>query len=146
MSCGFTGHCGCGTLRFECAVLPLAMYQCHCASCRRAGDAAAVSIVVVPSVAVTIIGPVRYYSVTEDNTDHANHGICPDCGTALFAVNKDNPDVLIIRAAVIDDTVIFDPVADIWTINACGLNNMDRQIPKVFRSPPVLEREGVHQL
>lgn len=44
-----SGHCNCGSVRFELDGDPAGIYVCHCSICRRATGANGIAVVVVPN-------------------------------------------------------------------------------------------------
>lgn len=143
MTSQFTGGCACGAVRYQCSTEPLAMYNCHCRDCQSASGGPFSSVLVVATDSIEITGSPKYYSTAGNYGNHATRGFCKDCGSPLFARNELKPEVLVIKAASLDIPAPFKPVADIWTVNALPWAHMDRHIPKVLKSPPVLERDGV---
>jgi hypothetical protein len=59
----------------------------------------------------------------------------------LFANGDARPDLLLVRATTLAQSAWLRPVADIWTVNARPDIGMDTHIPKMYRSPPLLENE-----
>jgi hypothetical protein len=49
MDVPFFGECACGAVRYECSAAPVAMVNCHCRDCQRAGGAGFSPTVVVPA-------------------------------------------------------------------------------------------------
>lgn len=143
MSSHFAGGCACGAIRYECSVAPLAMFNCHCRDCQRTGGGPFSPLLAMAADAVAITGSPRYYSARTDDGNHGCCGYCAACGSQLFARNPDNPEVLMIKAASLFQPDWFKPVADIWTVSALPWAHFDRHIPKVFKSPPVLEKDGL---
>ena len=47
MDVPFFGGCACGAVRYECSAIPVAMVNCHCRDCQRAGGAGFSPTVVV---------------------------------------------------------------------------------------------------
>lgn len=139
----FSGACACGAIHYECTARPLAMYNCHCHACQLSGGAPYSAILVVVREAVSMSGtPARYKAATSDGSDHADIAFCGTCGTPLFAMDEARPEILIIKAPTLAAADWFKPVADIWTASAQSWTSMDRHIPKVYKSPPLLQQDG----
>lgn len=139
MATSFSGGCACGAIRYTCIRPPSAMYNCHCACCRHASGAACVALLIVAAGAVQLTGSPRF-SMTGDDSDHPYHGFCTACGASVLARSEHKDDLVLIKAASLDDSAWFVPVADIWTAQALPWAAMDRHIPKVFKTPPLLEK------
>jgi len=134
-----TGGCACGAVRYTCHAEPLAMYNCHCECCQHASGSVCAPILIMAAKAVQITGEPRFSTMSHDS-DHPHHGFCHACGSPLFARSQYKEDVLLVKAASLDDSKWFIPVADIWSANALPWAYMNRHIPKVFKTPPVLEK------
>ncbi|WP_194722527.1 GFA family protein [Noviherbaspirillum malthae] len=141
MTKDYPGGCACGAVRFQCSAAPLAMYNCHCRSCQLASGGACAPLLVVPGQALRIAGHPKRHRPQRANGNHATRLFCPECGTPLLALPDNNPAVVLVHAAALDFPDGFKPVADIWTVDALPWAHMDRHIPKMFKSPPILEPE-----
>ncbi|WP_151632632.1 GFA family protein [Noviherbaspirillum aerium] len=137
----YSGGCACGAVRFRCAAAPLAMYNCHCRSCQLASGSAWAPLLVVAGHALRIEGNPKQHRPQRSRGNHATRAFCPECGSSLFALADNNPSVMLVHAAALDSPDTFKPVADIWTVDALPWVRMDRHIPKMFKSPPILEPE-----
>lgn len=142
MPAAFAGGCACGAIRFHVNLKPLAMYNCHCRSCQKTSGAPSLPLLVVTANDTRVSGDVRFSATHINETNHAEHVFCNRCGSALFARNPEKPELLLITAGVVDQCDWYKPVADIWTASAKPWVHMDRQIPKVFKSPPLLEKDS----
>ncbi|WP_334188998.1 GFA family protein [Noviherbaspirillum sp.] len=137
------GGCACGAIRYACSEPPLGMFNCHCRDCQRAGGGPFSPLMAMAASTVRIDGTPAFYTAQASGGNHGTCGFCAVCGTQLFARNPDRPDVLMIKAASLNEPAAFKPVADIWTVNALPWVHFDRHIPKVFKSPPVLEKDDL---
>jgi hypothetical protein len=96
-----TGGCGCGAVRFEVTAPLVFAGYCHCTRCRRrTGTAAAASARAAP-------GSFRIVSGEEHLGRWAPGGgfdkvFCARCGSALFAQDPDDHDVVAIRMGAFD--------------------------------------------
>lgn len=138
----FSGGCACGAIRYQCTAPPLAMYNCHCQSCHHAAGGAFAPLIVVAAQSLDVRGiPKRFFTQAIADS-HSERCFCSECGSPLFTLGERTPDVILVHASSLDEPDWFKPVADIWTVSALPWANMDRHIPKVFKSPPLLEPEG----
>lgn len=133
----FTGGCACGAVRYECSAAPLVMLTCHCRDCQRASGGGSSPVVAVPAAALTLErGEPRWYAVRGDAGHTARRGFCAECGSPLLAGSSRMPDVVVIKAASLDDPSWFSPVADLWTSSAQPWDVMDPKLPKVPKDLP----------
>jgi hypothetical protein len=115
----FGGGCACGAVRYECASAPVAMVNCHCRDCQRAGGAAYSPTVVVRrgTFSLTNEKP-KYYGRTSESGHAARRAFCGRCGSPLFASSSARPDFVGIRAGSLDDPSWFRATVDVWTASA----------------------------
>lgn len=96
-----TGHCGCGTVRFEIDEPLKAAGYCHCTRCqRRTGGAASATAVVAP-------GSLRVVAGQDALARWAPEGgfakvFCSACGSALFGEAPGSDEISLVRLGVID--------------------------------------------
>ena len=138
----FSGQCECAVVRFRCNGQPLAMYNCHCKGCQATAGAASMRLVVMRSDMVEIAGQLQQVRPPLPQDQHGQRLGCARCGKVLFA-SSTIPDILLIDASWLAQTEAFVPIADIWTIDAQPSAVMDRQLPKVHKSPPMIGSEFV---
>lgn len=96
------GGCGCGAVRFEVDAPPLAAAYCHCTRCQhRSGTATQASARVEPGSVRVVAGAehVRTW-LLEDGLGKA---FCDTCGSALFAVGREDGEIVIVRMAAFDE-------------------------------------------
>jgi hypothetical protein len=143
MEIPFTGSCACGAVRFQCSAEPIAMYNCHCRGCQKINGAPFAPLLVLPSNKTSFLGKQSElpHPIKEDK--HARRSSCSKCGSPLLSHSATMSDIFLINAMSLDDPSWFCPVADIWTANAQPWVRLDRHIPKVFKSTPVLGGEIV---
>jgi len=127
----FSGGCACGAVRYDCSAAPIAMVNCHCRDCQKAGGGAYSPTVVVRTEAVHVtLGEPAYHHVTADSGHIARRAFCSGCGAPLYASTSARPDVLGIRAGSLDDPRWFRAAADVWTESAPPWDIMDPRVPK----------------
>lgn len=133
----FTCGCACGAIRYECSAEPVAMLNCHCRDCQRASGGGSSSVVAVPAAAFVLrSGQPKYYEVRGDAGHMARRGFCAECGSPVVAGSSRMPELVIIKAATLDDPSWFKPVADIWTASAQPWEHMDPSLPKFPKDAP----------
>ena len=133
----FSGGCACGAIRYECSAPPLAMVNCHCRDCQRAGGSGYSPTIVVRRTALRLTsGEPRYYSTTAESGGIARRAFCPACGTPLFASTSTRQDVVGVRAGSLDDPPWFRASADVWTDSAQPWDMMDPDVSKFSKSRP----------
>ena len=102
MDAPLTGHCNCGTVRYEVtAPLERAIY-CHCTRCqRRTGTAASAQAVPAPGSFRLLAGEAQLRSWVPGDGG-GEKVFCGECGSAMFARDADSGEVTGIRMGTID--------------------------------------------
>ncbi|HEY8607762.1 MAG TPA: GFA family protein [Noviherbaspirillum sp.] len=137
----FFGGCPCGAARFRCDAEPVAMYNCHCHGCQKLSGAPFAPLLVLSLRMMQLSGETRRLAHLVRDDKHASRTACARCGYPLLARSDAEEDVCVVSAISLDDPTWFHPVADIWTACAQPWVRLDRHIPKVHKSPPVLGGE-----
>jgi hypothetical protein len=115
----FEGGCACGGVRYACTANPIAMVNCHCRDCQRAGGAGYSPTVVVPRASFRLLGEEpKVYEVVAASGNTASRAFCGRCGSPLFAWNSARSDVVGVRAGSLDDPGWFKPTAAVWISSA----------------------------
>ena len=135
MNTPFFGGCTCGSIRYKCARVPIAMLNCHCQDCQRSSGAPFASGVVVMTADVEISGTPKTYSIRAGSGALVARSFCPDCGTPLFTRGEAHPEFMSIRFPSLDHPAEFQPMLDIWTSSAQPWVCLDQAIPHFPQSP-----------
>jgi len=135
MEVPFFGGCACGAVRYECSAAPVAMVNCHCRDCQRAGGAGFSPTVVVPAEAFRLLrGEPQRYSVTADSGHTAHRAFCGACGAPLFASSSARRGFIGVRAGSLDDPSGFTPQVEVWTASAQPWDHLGADVPHFPRS------------
>ena len=120
----FAGGCLCGEVRYRVTGRPLSSSICHCATCRRASGA--------PSVAWFVV-PLDHFqwlrgdpnSFASSNT--ATRQYCGRCGSQIAYRHTDNPHLVELTTATLDDPEVFPPQREIWLAHKLSWEVTDPQ-------------------
>jgi hypothetical protein len=135
MSTSFSGGCACGAVRYECVAPPVAMVNCHCRDCQRAGGAGFSPTVIVSAASFRLLrGEPKRYSIRADSGHTAHRAFCDECGAPLFASSSAREDFIGIRAGSLDDPSWFKPQAEVWTASAQPWDHLGADVPQFPRS------------
>jgi hypothetical protein len=103
---GDSGHCLCGTVRWESDGTRSWSCYCHCASCRRQCAAPVTAYVGVPDGRWTWVGdPPATFASAAGVTRH----FCARCGTPMAYEAGEFPGEIHFYAATLDDPTRFEP-------------------------------------
>jgi len=82
-----SGHCNCGSVRFEIDADPAGVFVCHCSICRRSTGANGIAVVLVPNSAFTWTqGEDQIVKWTKPGTQW-DTWFCKTCGSRLPGQN-----------------------------------------------------------
>jgi hypothetical protein len=96
-----TGSCGCGAVRFEVSEPLVRALYCHCTRCqKRTGTAAQASALVAPGSVRITAGEGRLCDWVL--ADGLRKTFCGDCGSHLFARDRETKAVVVVRMSAID--------------------------------------------
>jgi hypothetical protein len=97
-----TGGCLCGGVRYDVTEPLVVASYCHCTRCqRRTGTSSSANARTVPGSVRIVAGEelVR----TWEPPDGAPKAFCTVCGSALWSLSPDDPELLSIRLGTLDD-------------------------------------------
>jgi hypothetical protein len=97
-----TGGCLCGGVRYEIDQPLTGAGYCHCKRCqRRTGTAASLNASIVPGTMRIVQGQELVRAYEPDGG--WPKAFCSACGSALWSVNPENPDVKGVRLGTFDE-------------------------------------------
>lgn len=108
-----TGHCLCGTVRYEIRGEPVAMMYCHCEECRRATGSSLNTSVFVRTDDFHVVAGEAAVSFHETSPDNRRH-YCNRCGSPLFKHFVEPAGLLTVRAGTLDGDPGVRPRGHIW--------------------------------
>ncbi|MEV6607130.1 GFA family protein [Kutzneria sp. NPDC051319] len=110
-----TGHCLCGAISYSYDAEPVIEVLCHCDDCQRHTGSAFSENVLVPQDSVRINGiPKVHNTVGAENGQVRDRMFCGDCGTPIFTVMRERPEIIIVKAGTLDDRTGLKPTAEVW--------------------------------
>jgi hypothetical protein len=113
------GSCLCGAIRFRLDVPVKELRACHCRNCQKASGTGGSVNAVLPSAAFTIThGTPKRYSARADSGRLLHRYFCGDCGSPIYSQRDTRPDLVVVRAGVLDDAGDMKITANIWTKSA----------------------------
>jgi hypothetical protein len=115
MSAARSGHCLCGSISYRFDAEPYAVALCHCDDCQRHSGAAFSVNVLVARNALEIKGTPKVCQTSgSENGNLRDRLFCGDCGSPIFTILHERPNVVIVKAGTLDDRTGLKPSADVW--------------------------------
>src|SRR5260221_5188049 len=97
----YTGHCMCGSVRFELTERPSSAGYCHCTRCqRRSGGAWSAQARIAPGTIRVLAGEELVRDFRPD--DGWPKSFCSNCGSALWSKNPETDDIGSVRLGLFD--------------------------------------------
>jgi len=110
-----TGGCQCGTVRYESAGAPLALYVCHCRECQRQSASAFGMSLQVPREGLRVTrGTPSFWTRSADSGRRLRCAFCPNCGSRLWHEPERPSATVTIKAGSLDEPVDFSTAIHIW--------------------------------
>ncbi len=134
-----TGSCLCGGVRFEIEG-PLAPIQvCHCAQCRKAQGAPFATNIPVARSAWHLLAGAELLSGYESSP--GKHRVfCRRCGAPVLSRRDSLPDVVRIRAGLLDEPIATRPGLHFHVASNCQWWPIDDALPQYPDACPPPER------
>ena len=132
-----TGKCLCGQASYKVSGDAVATAICHCRSCQRQSGSALSIIIGFPADAIVQKGQLKTYHDTADSGATVYRRFCPECGSPLFSVMADAPQVMFIKAGTLDDVSTLKPQFQIWCKSAQPWVELDPALPRFEENLPV---------
>ncbi|RZJ14223.1 MAG: GFA family protein [Haliea sp.] len=107
------GQCRCGQTRFTISAPPLLTMACHCTGCQRMSASAFSLSVAVPSEGFTVTAGAPVIGGLHGADVH--HFFCPHCLSWMFTRPEFAPQLVNVRATMLDEHRWFVPFMETWT-------------------------------
>ncbi|MDO9356060.1 MAG: GFA family protein [Solirubrobacteraceae bacterium] len=97
-----TGGCGCGAVRYEVSEPLIAAAYCHCTICQRRTGTAVQASAMAAYGSITVTAGDEHLRSWQPTPQSNAKQFCGTCGSALFAVNADDPEIVFVRLGSVD--------------------------------------------
>jgi hypothetical protein len=116
MTDSHSGHCLCGAVHYEYSADPAVIALCHCDDCQRQSGSSFSVNVGVPCEGMTVTGEAlkTYVTVGTDSGQERERKFCGECGSPLFTVLAEMPELAFIKAGTLDDRSAVLPQLEVW--------------------------------
>jgi hypothetical protein len=105
----YAASCRCGSLRAIASGDPVRISVCHCLACQKRTGSAFSAQARWPADCVEITGPSKQWQRTADSGQTATYHFCSDCGSTVYYVCANYPDVIAFPLGALDDPYIGTP-------------------------------------
>lgn len=107
--------CSCGQLRLTCQAEPVLVSMCHCLDCqRRTGSTFGVQAFYPKEQVLPAKGVAKKFSRQADSGRIVTFNFCPECGSTVFWVAEQRPDLIAIAVGMFADPDFNKPRRSLW--------------------------------
>ncbi len=109
-----SGNCLCGKIAFTADTDIKLMANCHCSDCRAATGSPFATLLIIDEAALEVSGAPKVFKHVADSGANMEKHFCPDCGSQLFGRNSNRPNMVSVRAGVVDQTDLVKPTVNVY--------------------------------
>jgi hypothetical protein len=135
MSRVFAGGCACGAIRYEIAAEPVGMLDCQCRDCQRESGTGHASHLTFARGDARVQGEATHWDMVGEQGTTKRRAFCPACGSPVYMTFPQMPDLIVVRAASLDDPSLYAPQMVLWTASAQPWDHVDPDLPAFDRMP-----------
>ena len=121
------GGCLSSAVRYRLEGPPLPADYCHCRLCQRAAGAPVVAWGTWPADRLAWL---KAEPRTFASSQKGRRSFCPSCGTPLTFVDTDDPDLVDVTLASLDEPAAFAPQDHIWTMSRIPWFDVRDELPR----------------
>lgn len=125
----YSGECQCGGVRFQIRGELEPVQVCHCGQCRRAQGTPFATNIPVSLQAFSLLQGAELVAAFESSPGK-QRCFCRRCGSPLYSRREDLPEVLRIRAGLINEPLKNGPLAHSYVDSRCNWWPIDDQLPR----------------
>lgn len=107
------GACLCGKVRYEVKGAPLAMYYCHCSTCRKANGSSFATNMMVRTNEFIIVSGKELLSAFESSPNKHRY-FCSACGSPIYSHGEKTRHFVSVRCGTLDSDPGVRPSAHVY--------------------------------
>jgi hypothetical protein len=130
-----TGHCLCGSIRYEFDGTPAMTGVCHCKNCQRQAGSAFSTLAAVPRSAFRFTAgePALYEDADTASGNTVQRFFCGNCGSPIYSAVPSSPDLLFLKTGTFDDTSAFQPQFQVWCDSKQNWVKLEEGVPAMAK-------------
>lgn len=137
MSTPITGSCLCGAVSYQATPVPEMAAKCYCTDCRKSGGGGHGAHQGAVKTTAEIRGKLSTFCHTADSGSTITKAFCPVCGSQVYSLNSNQPELIFIRASTLDDVERFRPNFQVYVSRAPSWEKVAGDVPQFDEMPPV---------
>jgi hypothetical protein len=129
---GLTASCLCGEARLALGKPIGPGGYCHCRDCHKiTGSAFSVTIPFESGDFHVISGEIGSFTKVADSGNEVTRHFCRNCGSPLFGRLRQYPEMIFIRAGIIDQPITIKPARQSWCRSRLDWATIDPELPSL---------------
>lgn len=129
-----TGSCLCGGVRFRIEDKLAPIQICHCGQCRKAQGTPFATNMPVAVSAFTLLSGAELLKAYESSPGKQRL-FCATCGAPIYSRKDARPDVIRVRAGLIDEPLQARPAYHFYTGSKSGWWEISDNLPQFLKLP-----------
>lgn len=130
------GSCLCGKVSFMIADQPHMTANCHCINCQKTSGAGHAFHLMFDKDHVDITGETKSYQWTADSGNQVTACFCPECGSSTHGMTSGFPDMITVRAAILDHSDGLTPKVSVFKKRLRDWDHLADDVPAFDAMPP----------
>lgn len=123
------GSCLCGAVVYELTARPVAMYHCHCSTCRKANGASSATNLIVPLAGFKVVTGSDVLSRFESSPDKHRY-FCSRCGSPIYSHAQKTAQVISLRCGTLDGDPGIQPSVHLYAASKAPWTNLCDGLPQ----------------
>lgn len=125
----YTGSCLCGGVQFTIDTELAPIQICHCTQCRKAQGTAIATNTPIPASAFKLLSGAGLITAFESSPGK-KRCFCKVCGSPVYSYREARPDILRIRAGLINEALPVRPEAHYHVASKCNWWAIEDDLPQ----------------
>lgn len=130
----YAGSCLCGGIQYEVRGPLGYIMQCHCRRCRKANGSAFAANSPIAKTDFQLLQGEQLLKAFNPNTGVIRY-FCSDCGSPIYSVRTDVPDIYRLRIGTLDTPIEQKPVCHIFTGSKAEWEDICDALPQYAERP-----------
>ena len=136
------GGCLCGRFRYRIGGPIIAQAVCHCRNCQKQSGSAFSVILVTSAADFTVSEDPPFFADSGESGNELKRYFCDKCGSPLYSVSANDPNVLAVKAGTLDKVDELSPKFHLWCASAWPWTPIPDGAVKMPKGPPERRRDG----
>lgn len=132
------GGCLCQNVRYKISGKPISKGVCYCYQCQKSGGAYGSPLVILYKNQFEVSqGAFSAVQTVSARGAVVTRNFCRDCGSHIFSLVSDIPEILTVKAVTLDDFKTFVPEYLVWTESAGDSCAFPAEVPRFSQNAPL---------